>query len=767
MGLVAHERNVATKSRGVRPRGLGAAELKSRARWAKWWGAACLSGPAQILFSARPLAGAWLLLAIGLFSPSHALSLGLGLVTTTALATYERWNRILLSRGIFGLNGALVGLVWPSLFPLTSWAFWLVIPVSAVTLAVQARLLPPFTRRNLPVLTLPFVLTVWGFVLLWLLLGFLQPPKVIPPSVVGPLAGWGDPLLRQAVWDSAVAVVPGLIALATAAAVASRTLLRTALFGALVGFALALGLGGLEGFFWVGSYAYSAAPVMMAVAGVFFPYRRRSLVVGAVASALSVFVWVGLVWLIFPLGLFPLTLSLNVVLIGVLLFERSRWGKTLMRLQPVPLHEVDAPRRGASASPAFPDRAADAQLSELESLIRRSSKIVVVTGAGVSTESGIPDYRSQVAFWFDANAEDLTYDRFLASPRSQRLYWRLQRRFYSALELAPPNQTHRSLVDLEFCGKLLGIVTQNVDGLHQRAGSSPHKVIELHGNAEDVVCLGCGARSHYVRTFLGGVPPTCERCGGVLKVDVVSIGEPIPQARIRRAWEWCEEADLLLALGSSLAVEPAASLPVAVAARGMPVAIVNRSPTPLDASATLAIQAPLGSTWAELSRRLTRPSPDQRIRPMTRPDFLFLCQVVDSWWGDSVRYLLHPIFLEHFGDSCFVMESDGEVAGFLVGFRSQGKPGEAYVHLVGTSPSHRGRGFGRALYEHFFDFARRHGCHRVSAITVPHNTGSLAFHQRIGFTIRDAGANITGALAVFENYAGPGVDCVVMDRDLT
>jgi GNAT superfamily N-acetyltransferase len=151
---------------------------------------------------------------------------------------------------------------------------------------------------------------------------------------------------------------------------------------------------------------------------------------------------------------------------------------------------------------------------------------------------------------------------------------------------------------------------------------------------------------------------------------------------------------------------------------------------------------------------------------MTRPDFLFLCQVVDSWWGDSVRYLLHPLFLEHFGDTCFVLETGGELAGFLIGVRSQSKPGEAYVHLVSTAPSHRGRGFGRALYEHFFEVVAKHGCRRISAITVPYNAGSLTFHQHLGFTLRQVGASWQGDLPVAVNYAGLGVDCVMMDREI-
>lgn len=735
----------------------------------KWWSAACLAAPAQILFSSRPLTGAWLVLGVLLLSPPHALGLLLGLLTATGLASYARWNRLLLSQGIFGLNGALVGLVWPSLFPLGSTAFWLVIPVSAVTLAVQGRLFPPFTKMNLPVLTLPFILVTWGVVLLGQLFGFLDAPQVIPPSITGPLAGWNDPVIRQAVWDAAMMMAPGVIALGVAAWVTSWMTLRAALAGALSGLATALCLGGLQGFFWVGSYVYSAAPLTVAVAGIFFPYSRRSLVVGMLSGCAGVLCWVGIVWSTFPLGLFPLTLPLNSLLLGLIALERTRVGHALFRLQPIPLEEVGRPRASDPGRAAPPIRVDEGALSTLEGLIRRSSKILALTGAGVSTESRIPDYRTQIGFWFDANAEDLTYSRFLASSHSQWLYWRLQRRFFGVMEVALPNQTHWSLVDLESRGKLLGIVTQNVDGLHQKAGTSPERIVEIHGNASTVTCLGCGAQFRYepIHDRLNMAPPRCEECGGLLKVDVVSIGEPIPGQRVRQAYQWGQEADLLLVLGSSLLIEPAASLLPLVSSRAVPVVIVNGTPTAYDALATLTIHASLGAVWAALSRRLASPTADLRIRPMNRADFLYLMNVVDEWWGESVRYLLHPLFLEHFADTTLVCETNGELIGFLVGLFSQSKPGEAYVHLVGTHPAHRKRGVARALYEHLFSLARKQGGQRVSAITVPYNSGSLAFHRKMGFTFSDAGAIWQGDLPVSVNYAGPGIDCVVMERELT
>ena len=147
------------------------------------------------------------------------------------------------------------------------------------------------------------------------------------------------------------------------------------------------------------------------------------------------------------------------------------------------------------------------------------------------------------------------------------------------------------------------------------------------------------------------------------------------------------------------------------------------------------------------------------IRPMTRLDFLHLCRVVDSWWNDQVRYLLHPLYLEHFPQTCFVCEEAGDVAGFLVGFISQGRPEEAYVHLVGTAPASRGQGIGRALYEHFFEVLRSRGCVRCWPSPCP--WGSLAFHRQMGFRFQE-GRSVVPGRAPGPRLRRPRRHCVIM-----
>jgi GNAT superfamily N-acetyltransferase len=324
-------------------------------------------------------------------------------------------------------------------------------------------------------------------------------------------------------------------------------------------------------------------------------------------------------------------------------------------------------------------------------------------------------------------------------------------------------------VELERTVQLLGIVTQNVDGLHLAAGSSPDRIVELHGNARSLHCLGCGASLPSEPTLRRASWGTfrCPRCRGPLKAATVSVGEPLPAGAYERAVAWCHTTDLLLVLGTSLAIEPAGLLPGIVHARGVPVVVINDAPTALDPWAAVVIRSPIARTLERARAALRQPVVDRLIRPMTRVDFTWLCRVVDTWWGDSVRYLLHPLFLEHFADTCVVVEEAGILAGFLVGFVSQTRPGEAYVHLVATAPAYRGRNLGRALYAHFFELVRQRGCRKVTALTVPYNAGSLAFHARMGFSFREAGATWCDGLPVHMDYAGPGVHCVIMERMLT
>ena len=220
-------------------------------------------------------------------------------------------------------------------------------------------------------------------------------------------------------------------------------------------------------------------------------------------------------------------------------------------------------------------------------------KCVVFTGAGISTESGIPDFRGPGGIWTKYDPRDFTYQKFLASEENRRKRWIMFRETTSLFK-AKPNAAHIAVSELERLGKLHCVITQNVDNLHQSAGNS--KVIELHGNALWVKCLDCGARfprdEIQRRLEEGEEIPECHICNGMLKSATVSFGEPMPEKETREAFERSENCDFFMVVGSSLAVQPAASMPVYAKRAGATLAIINLTETSLDEIADIIIRAP-------------------------------------------------------------------------------------------------------------------------------------------------------------------------------
>jgi NAD-dependent protein deacetylase/lipoamidase len=230
--------------------------------------------------------------------------------------------------------------------------------------------------------------------------------------------------------------------------------------------------------------------------------------------------------------------------------------------------------------------------------IGSSQRIVALTGAGISTESGIPDFRGPQGLWTkNPKAERLSnIHDYLSDPEVRRLSW--QSRIDHPAWRAQPNAGHRALVDLERRDKLHALVTQNIDGLHQRAGNSAAKVIEVHGTMHDAVCMSCGWRGPMQpvldRVRAGEDDPPCARCGGILKSATISFGQPLVADVIDRAMRAAESADLLIAIGTSLQVYPvAAAVPVAKES-GARVVIVNAELTPLDEIADAVLRDPIG-----------------------------------------------------------------------------------------------------------------------------------------------------------------------------
>jgi NAD-dependent deacetylase len=226
-------------------------------------------------------------------------------------------------------------------------------------------------------------------------------------------------------------------------------------------------------------------------------------------------------------------------------------------------------------------------VERLAELIRAQQPCVVLTGAGISTESGIPDFRSPTGIWRQYDPmEYATIDAFLADPGK---VWDFYGKRLTAVAAVEPNDGHRALAGLEQRGWVHAIVTQNVDGLHARAGS--RNVVEVHGSLRTCSCLGCGTDVPFEQALTGLPLPACPACGSVLKPGVVMFGELLPEAAIGRALRLASEAGLMLVVGSSLEVHPAAGLPLETLAAGGKVAIVNRGSTQLDARTDVCIPA--------------------------------------------------------------------------------------------------------------------------------------------------------------------------------
>jgi len=245
----------------------------------------------------------------------------------------------------------------------------------------------------------------------------------------------------------------------------------------------------------------------------------------------------------------------------------------------------------------------------IASWLRDAQQVVVLTGAGISTESGIPDFRGPQGTWTkDPAAErraDIRY--YIAEPELRRKAWR--DRVERPMWEAEPNAGHRALAALESRTALHTLVTQNIDGLHQRAGSSPEIVIEIHGTAHEAKCLDCGWRGPMSETLdrvrAGEDDPRCLECGGMLKSGTISFGESLVEADLVRAQQAAADADVFLAIGTSLGVYPAAALPEIALRGGARLLILNAEPTPFDGAADAIVRDQLGTALPAIVAALT------------------------------------------------------------------------------------------------------------------------------------------------------------------
>jgi NAD-dependent deacetylase len=255
----------------------------------------------------------------------------------------------------------------------------------------------------------------------------------------------------------------------------------------------------------------------------------------------------------------------------------------------------------------MPDIDLNQQIEEVADLVVASGRIIVFTGAGVSTESGIPDFRGPGGIWSKYDPDDFTIQKFLSDQAVRKKHWELLIDSELKMTGAEPNAAHYAIAELEQMGKLYGVITQNVDGLHQKAGVSDEMVFQLHGDMSHAKCLSCGTRypmeEMAERVKKGIEEPTCDHCGGILKPDAVFFGEQLPLDVLTESERRSRTCDLCIALGSTLVVFPAANIPIYAARSGAKLVIINVGPTELDEVAHVRIEGKAGQVTPRIIER--------------------------------------------------------------------------------------------------------------------------------------------------------------------
>ncbi|PPR09308.1 MAG: NAD-dependent protein deacetylase [Alphaproteobacteria bacterium MarineAlpha11_Bin1] len=241
------------------------------------------------------------------------------------------------------------------------------------------------------------------------------------------------------------------------------------------------------------------------------------------------------------------------------------------------------------------------EILKLAQLIDASARIVVFTGAGISTESGIPDFRSPNGIW--SQTTPIYFEEYIASESARTEAWRRKFEIDRDMIGAEPNRGHRAVAKLVDLGKVSAVITQNIDGLHQESGVSDRQMIELHGNGTYATCLSC-AKRHELESIkenfqADSTLPICDHCGGIVKTATISFGQAMPEGPMRRAREETLACDLFLAVGSSLVVYPAAGFPAMAKENGANLVIINREPTDLDCIADIVLNWEIGPTLGE------------------------------------------------------------------------------------------------------------------------------------------------------------------------
>lgn len=243
---------------------------------------------------------------------------------------------------------------------------------------------------------------------------------------------------------------------------------------------------------------------------------------------------------------------------------------------------------------------------QVADLILEAKRVIVFTGAGISTESGIPDFRGPDGLWTKLDPDDFTIQKFMSSRETRKLQWAMLAEGGLLMDVEP-NAAHHAIAELEKIGKLECVITQNVDNLHQKAGNSPDRVFELHGNMKWVRCMGCNRRvpiEGILQRLKDEEVPDCQVCNGILKPDGVFFGEALPQKTLNDAIHHSRHCDLFIVIGSTLVVYPAAYMPMYAREVGAKLVIINLGSTPLDSQATVLISAKAGEAMSKVVEKV-------------------------------------------------------------------------------------------------------------------------------------------------------------------
>lgn len=576
----------------------------------------------QVIFAEHPLTGLFMLLAMAMVSRGAFLFACTGAAVSSLFAFALKEDRHYIQRGIFGFNGVIFGIFWSWYFLTSTPSLLLFILMVMVTTIVQSAMMNRLSYGffNLPVMSLPAALTFICslMILYWLVfnVGIISPEHLYLPGneLLTPLIPFPFQEASGILGFLAVHKLHAWIMIFLGILINSRISFAAAAFFTLMGLACVTALPpawmnrGEEIFI-----GFNILPLAIALSGLFMPFGRPALVYTCLSFLICFTLWIPLSTLLAVLHLPFLTLPFNFTVILVLLYVKKA-GAAHSQMTTVPLDRVTTPEQildmgipfslndtlsWHTVRHAFPGRASHCHLLRQEinsfvKLIDSAERISILSGAGTSTESGIPDFRGNASFWRRFGPEDFTYQNFLTRADIQARYWVMDRQFQVLVSAARPNDFHKAVRKLDKKGKLECIVTQNVDGLFQKAGIDPAKVLEIHGTARHVHCLNCGAvfpRQDIESALAAGVPvPHCHVCHGLLKPMTVFMGEDINPSILTEALERICRSDLLIVIGTSLQVDPVASIPDLAWQKGVQMVFINPHPTPKDHLATMVLR---------------------------------------------------------------------------------------------------------------------------------------------------------------------------------